>query len=143
MKRLIIAASVLLISTVTFANTLQSLNQAQVNEQLKGKTISTIPLVTINGALVNNTFTGFLDSNGNMDGHMANKPENDPISDTGTWTVSQNGTLCVTWQHWNNTKPICVSVYKVNNGLLFINEKSHALETIVLSDSIKNGKQVS
>lgn len=138
-----VASALLLLSSTSFALTMQSLDKSQVNKLVKGKTIVTIPLITLDGSLVNNTFTGYFDTNGKYTGQMANKPDNGPINDTGTWKVKSNGTLCVTWDHWNSSKPICVSVYKVNNGLLFINEKNHKLETMVLDSNIKDGNQLS
>lgn len=138
MKRLIIALAVLFSSSV-FADAIQSLDQSQVNQTLKGKTIATIPLVTLDGSLVNNTFTGYFNSNGKIRGQMAHTPASGPANDTGSWTVTENGSLCVTWDHWNSKKNTCVAIYNLNNGLLFVNQDTHKLETLILNDNIKNG----
>jgi hypothetical protein len=138
MKRLIIALA-LLFSTSVFADAIQSLNQSQVNQALKDKTITTIPLATINGSLVNNTFSGYFNANGKVIGQMAHTPASGPANDTGSWTVTENGSLCVTWDHWNNKQNTCIALYNVNNGLLFINQNTHKLETMVLNENIKNG----
>jgi len=140
----IVTASIaLLFSGITFAASMQSLSQNALNDQLKNKTITTIPLVTLNGALINNTFTGFFAADGKLQGQLNNAPSNGPKADTGSWMVKANGALCATWNHWNDNKPLCVLVYKVNNGMVFINEDNQKLETIILDDNIRSGNQIS
>jgi len=145
MKHVVLATSAALalaFSGLTHATSLQSLSESQVSSQVIGKTITTIPLVTMDGSLTNNTFTGYFNTNGELEGRMANQPENGPITDKGTWSLKTDGTLCATWNHWNSSKPICVSIYKVKNGLLFVNQQSHKLETIVLEENIKSGNKI-
>jgi hypothetical protein len=131
-----------LFSSFVHASTLTSLNQTEVKNQLGGKTITTISLITMDGSLTNNTFTGFFNSDGTLEGKLSNQPQNGPTTDKGKWTTKSDGTLCATWEHWNNTKPICVSIYKVKNGLVLVNEKTHMLETVILGDNIKQGNQI-
>jgi hypothetical protein len=142
MKYLLSFSILSLFTSIAFATNLQSLDQSQVNKALKDKTITTVPLVTIDGDLVNNTFTGFFGKDGKLEGRMAAKPDNGPEKDTGTWKVDGKGVLCATWDHWNNKQSICVSIYKVGNGLLFVNDKTKKLETVVLDDKIQNGNSI-
>lgn len=145
MKKLPIFASVLLLSFcgVALATSLQSLTKAQVVATIQNKTVTTIPLVTLEGKMINNTFTGYFDKNGQIQGQMENKPEGGPQTDQGQWTTKADGTLCATWQHWDQSKPICVSVFKLKNGLLFLNKDNKRLETIILDQNIKTGNQLS
>lgn len=145
MKKITIILSTIALtafSPITLAQSLHSLDKKQVMDMISDKTITTIPLVTLDKQLTTNTFKGFFDKSGTLTGQLASKPENGPQTDTGTWTVKSNGTLCATWNNWNQKQPICVSVYQVKNGLIFINADSKDLETLVLSPDIKSGNQL-
>lgn len=144
MKKLLWLTTIALATTnIAFAASLPSLTESQVKQELNNKTIVTIPMVTMNGHLINNTITASFNKDGKLSGQFSSKPDNnDPQADAGTWKVSSDGTLCATWDHWNQTKPICVAIYKVNNGLIFINHDTHKLETIVLADNIKPETQL-
>ena len=142
-KQLVLAATMsLFVMNIAMASTMQSLTQQQLKSQLSDKTITTIPIVTMNGHLVSNSLTAYLSKDGKLTGQFSSKPENDPISDIGKWTVDSKGTFCATWDHWNKSKPICVVFYKVENSLIIINHVTKKLETIVLNENIKTGNQV-
>lgn len=146
MKKLILlfsALSLLTFSSLSSAASLPSQNKMEVTKQFQDKTISTIPLVTINDTLVNNTFTGYFAKDGTVKGQFATKPDNADISDTGKWKVNSDGSICVTWDHWYENKPICVMTYKVANGLILINQKTKNFETMILSAQSKQGDQLS
>lgn len=145
MKKLLLLSSALLwaVCSVSFANSLESLSKTQVTQVIEGKTITTVPLATLNGQLINNSFTGYFDKSGKIQGQFTDKPSNGPQSDQGTWMVKSDGTICATWQHWDNGQPICVSVYKVSNGILFINTQNKKFESMVLEENIKTGDQLS
>lgn len=146
MKKIGLISAVILcaISTVSFGANLSALNKNQIMKDMEDKTMSTVPLVTLNNQLTSNTVTFYFGKEGKMMGQFATKPDNnDPQNDTGTWKVSSNGTLCVEWQHWNNASPICVNVYGLNNGYLFVNTKTHNFESMALKDSVKGGNQLS
>lgn len=145
MKKIAILSTGLLMiaSSMVCATSMQSLNKTQVTKELQGKTITTIPLVTLNNEFMTNTFTGYFDTTGQIQGQFATKPDNDPQNDQGTWVVKSDGTLCATWQHWDKSKPICVTVYKLSNGLIFINQTNKKLETLILDENIKDGNHIS
>jgi hypothetical protein len=143
MKKLaLLASATLLVSTFSFAQTLHSLDKDQVTKALQGNTIKTIPLVTLNNKLIENSMTGYFDQDGKIHGQLSNKPAGEPQADEGNWQVQADGTLCATWQHWNNKQPICVTVYKLTNGLLLVNKESEKFESLILQDSIKSGKHI-
>ncbi|EKD71025.1 MAG: hypothetical protein ACD_46C00291G0001 [uncultured bacterium] len=140
---LLMSALLFSISNLTFASAITSLNKAQVTNILKGNTITTISLATLNGTLINNSFTGYFDKSGQIHGSFATKPYSDQQGDRGKWVVKSDGTLCATWDHWHQSKPICVSVYKLENGMVFVNKENKKLETIILDENIKSGNQLS
>lgn len=145
MKKSVMLVSIVLLSLSAFAfgASMQSLSKAQTTQQIAGKTITTIPLITLNDQLIANSFTGFFDKNGQMKGQLASKPDNDPQTDEGKWIVKPDGTLCATWQHWHQNKPICVSIYKLTNGMLLVNQHNKKIETLILKENIKDGNQLS
>lgn len=144
-KSALLSALVLVsVSSLSFAASLHSLSKDQVMNALQDKTITSIPVITLNGQIINNnTFTGYFGKNGQLSGQLTNAPTNgDPQSDQGTWQVKPNGVTCVTWQHWNQGKPVCIYLYDAKNSLIFINTISGNFESMVLKNTIQNGNQV-
>jgi hypothetical protein len=144
MKKIAIvsAIAVAAISTVSFANAINSLKQNELKQILTDKTISSAPVITMDNHLTPNTFSGYFAKDGTINGKLANQPDNGPQADAGKYKIEANGNLCVTWDHWNNQKPICVSAYKVGNGLMLVNTESHDFENLLLSSDIKAGNQL-
>lgn len=145
MKKLQLASTIalLFVTSLCFATNLESLNKAQVTKQVQGNTITTVPMATLQGKLLNNNpVTVFFDKNGSVRGQFAEKPADSDQTDTGTWKVSADGTLCATWQHWDNSKPICVQVYNLNNALVFVNAKNKKFETMIMMENIKSGNKM-
>ncbi|MHB1948304.1 MAG: DUF995 domain-containing protein [Gammaproteobacteria bacterium] len=142
MKKLILATAILLsFSTVSMANSLQSLDKSKVKSLLDNKTITTISLTTLNGKTQDNVFTGYFSKDGKTNGSFASAPENQPQTDEGTWKVNDDGQLCMTWQHWNHAKEFCMSLYKTKNSIIFINQHDK-LESVVMLDKIKSGNKM-
>ena len=142
MKKLILATAILLsFSTISMANSLQSLDKSSVKSLLDNKTITTISLTTLNGKTQDNVFTGYLSQDGKTNGSFASAPANQPQTDTGTWKVNDDGQLCMAWQHWNNAKEFCMSLYKTNNSIIFINQQNK-LESVVMLDKIRSGNKM-
>jgi hypothetical protein len=108
---------------------------------LEDKTINTIPLASLHGNLIPNSVSVYFGKAGKLMGQFANKPENDPQSDQGTWQVKTDGQICVSWKVWTNDKPICVYAYKLANSLVFINT-DHKFESMVISENIQSGNQL-
>lgn len=137
-KNILAGIALLSFSTISFGASLQSLTKDQVTQMLAGKSMTTIPLVTINDQLLpNNPVTISFNKEGKVNGQFANKPDSDPQTDQGTWKINANGTTCVTWQHWNQSKPICVNIYSTNNSIIFINQATNNFESMVLKSDIK------
>lgn len=144
MKKLSLVATALLfsLSNLTFAASIHSLNQAEMTKIFQDKTATTISLATSNGKLIENAFSGYFAKDGKVQGQFASKLDNDPQSDTGNWAVKPDGSLCVIWQHWTHSKPICVAGYQLENGVVLVNKETNNLETVILDENIKAGNQL-
>lgn len=142
-KALVFSASLaLLVSNLGFANTLHPLSKDQAMKAFEDKTITTVPMVTLHGKLLdNNPITVFFSKDKQMTGKYANKPENEPQDDKGSWNVKANGVLCVTWQHWE-TAPICVYAYKLADSIIFVNADTNKFESMVMDDHIQVGNKM-
>lgn len=142
MKKLILASALLFsFSTASMANSLESLDQSKAKNALDNKTITTISLTTLNGKTQDNVFTGFFSKEGKTKGSFASAPADQPQTDQGTWMVQDDGKLCMTWEHWNNAKQFCMTLYKTKNSIIFINEKDK-LESVVMLDKIQSGNKM-
>jgi len=139
----IVLLALLSFSSVSMAASLVSMNNKQAKTALSDKTITTVTEVTLNGQLVENTFTGYFNKDGSMVGKLANAPaDGGPQNDKGTWKVQANGQVCVTWQNWNKAQPRCVMLYNLTNALLIVGPGNN-FETLVLNNNIQSGNQVS
>jgi len=137
-----IGTSVLLaLSTLNYASTISSLNKSEAMNTLGDRTMTTISAATLNGKVIPNSFTGYFAKDGTMNGGFVNKPDDAPQTDKGTWKVSNDGKVCVTWEQWFNGKEQCVYLYQLTNGLLIINTDK-GFESLVLKDDLKDGNQM-
>ncbi|AHE66226.1 hypothetical protein [Legionella oakridgensis] len=137
-----IAISAVLFSYSAFAETLTSLSKEEVLSTFQGKTIKSIPLANLDNRLIADSFMGYFDKNGQITGKFTKKPQgNDPQTDDGTWRVKDDGTLCVTWKHWFNSKEVCALTYPLGNGYLFVNPDNNNFESLIHKD-IKSGNQI-
>lgn len=107
--------ALLLVPSLSFAGTLTSLKQDEVTNVFSDKTITTISAATLNGKVINNSFTGYFSKDGKAKGSFDKKPDNDPQTDTGTWKADSNGNFCYKWDHWDGAKEECVSIYKLRD----------------------------
>ncbi len=138
---LTLAGTLLLAPSLCFAGTLTSMKKDEVTNAIADKTITTVSAATLNGKVVNNSFTGYFSKDGKSTGSFDNKPETDPQTDTGTWKVDSDGKFCYKWDHWDNNKEQCVSFFKLNNGILVINGQN-GFESMILSEQIRSGNQM-
>ena len=143
MKKLFVIFALLApVSSVVFAATnLVSMNQSQTTKAISDKTITTIPAVTIDGKVISDIFTCYFGANGKMNGKFAAKQADGPQVDQGTWIVKPDGMMCTTWEHWNHAKEKCVSLYKLNNALLFADSDLN-FKSLVLNSEVKSGNQM-
>jgi hypothetical protein len=141
MKKLLIATALLSLSTMSFGTALHSMNKTQVMSFLGNKTITTVPLTTLNSTLIRNSFTGFFNQNGTMSGQFERNPGNGgPKKDRGHWMVKSDGLTCITWQHWDKGQEKCMTMYQLSNSLLVVGP-SHNFETMILNNNVKSGNR--
>lgn len=140
-KKLVLSLALLSLSSISLAATLTSMNSTQTKNAFSDKTITTVSKVTLNGNLIDNSFTGYFNKDGTMIGKFSNPVSDGPQSDKGTWKVQGNGQFCFTWQNWDNAKQRCVTFYKLDNALLVVGPKN-VFETLILNTNIQNGNQM-
>lgn len=141
--RLLIATIVLLsVPSLNFASSISSMSKADITAALSDKTITTISAATLDNKVLPNSFTGYFGKDGKMAGGFAQKTEDAPQQDKGTWRVKNDGSVCMTWGQWFNGKEECVYFYKLGNGLLAIGA-DHNFESVILNSGIKTGNQIS
>jgi len=121
-----------------FAGSLQSLNKTDTLQLFSGKTIST-PVSKIQGVLISNPFKGYFSADGIMKAKFSNQLGNQAKNDTGKWVVNNEGDLCVTWQHWGGSTQHCMSLYKLSNGYILIDNDSNSFETLIPITGISSG----
>lgn len=138
---LALLAILLLAPSLCLAGSLNSMGKDEVVSAFSDKTITTIPAATLNGKVIKNTFTGFFSKDGKATGAFETKPSDDPQTDTGTWKVNADGLFCYKWDHWDGGKEECVSMFKLTNGYLVINDQN-GFESMILSELIKPGNQM-
>lgn len=107
-------------STWSFGSTLNSMNKTQLEQAFINKTLTSIPTDNLNGRTINNTDSVFLDAQGNIQSKMAHKPANAPQADKGVYSIEDNGTLHITWQHWDDAKPLCFHIFNTKNAYIAI-----------------------
>jgi len=140
MKLLPVAAVLLSVSSFSFAATLSSMNTSDVTDVLSDKTITTISAATLNGKVLPNSFTGYFSKDGKMHGKFVKQTDGAPQSDSGTWLVKDDGSVCMTWSQWFNAKEECVTFYKLQNGLLIVGTDQN-FESVILNSDIQSGDQ--
>lgn len=133
----LVFGSLILIST-SWAQTLTRMSKPEILDQVIDKTFTTISTTTLNHHMLDNRFTGYFGKDGQAWGQFSHKPVGDYQSDTGHWTIKPNGDFCCTWTHWSNSKEVCASFYKLNNGVLIITANQD-FETMILNKDIRSG----
>ncbi len=140
-KQLLLSLALFSISSVSLAASLTSMSSTEAKNALSDKTITTVSEVTLNGDLIDNTFTGYVNKDGTVTGKLANSSSNNPQTDQGTWKVKDDGKFCFTWQKWDNGQEKCVTFYKLSNAILVVGS-GNKFETLILDSNIKSGNHM-
>lgn len=142
MRKLVMVIAVFLsASQFSYAASLSSMNKSQASSTFTDKTITTLSAATLNGKVIQDSFSGYFGKDGKMNGKFSSKPADTPQADEGTWLTKSNGQVCFTWTHWNEGKERCVTLYKLNNAVLIIGP-DNVFETLIMNDNIKSGNQL-
>jgi hypothetical protein len=140
MKKYIVftLTALLVSSTLGFAATLQSLDKNQFIEAFVNKTSISIATDNLNGRTIDNTFSMFLDGRGNVIGKMSHKPANEPQMDKGIYSIDNDGTAYITWQHWDGAKKLCFRAFYTENAYINVG-CDNVFHTAFMKEAIKLG----
>lgn len=128
-------------NSMCFAATLNTLTKDQVIQAFVNKTSTSIATDNLNGRTIENTFAMFLDDKGNIVGKMSHKPANEPQMDKGIYSIDEDGTTYITWQHWDAAKKLCIHVFNTENAYINV-DCDNVFHTAFMKDSIKVGNQL-
>lgn len=131
----------LTINSLSFGAALISLNKDQFVKAFVDKTSISIATDNLNGRTIENTFSMFLDNKGNITGKMSHKPANEPQTDKGIYSIDEDGTTYVTWQHWDGAKKLCFHAFNTNNAYINVG-CDNVFHTAFMKDAIKAGNHL-
>ena len=135
------AAVFLLAYSSIFGAFLNSMTKDQIKQAFVNKTMVSIPVDNLNGRTIENTFSMFLDDQGNILGRMAQKPENEPQTDKGVYSIARDGSLYITWQHWDGAKKLCAHFFETQNAYIAI-DCANTFHTVFMKEAIQSGNRL-
>lgn len=128
-------------SSLSFGATLQSMSKQQIKQSILNKTFTSIATDNLNGRTIDNTFSMYLDNHGNIWGKMAHKPTNEPIADKGLYSIQNDGTVFITWQHWDGGKKLCAHLYNTKNAYISI-DCAGVFHTVFMKEATHSGNNL-
>ncbi|MDR3492080.1 MAG: hypothetical protein P4M12_08580 [Gammaproteobacteria bacterium] len=131
----------LTINSLSFSATLSSLNRDQFIKTFVNKTSISIATDNLNGRTIENTFSMYLDEKGNIIGKMSHKPVNQPQADNGVYSIDEDGTAYITWQHWDGAKKLCFHAFITNNAYINVG-CDNVFHTAFMKEAIKSGNHL-
>lgn len=137
----IIFVALLSINSLSFSATLNSLNRDQFIKAFVNKTSISIATDNLNGRTIENTFSMYLDDKGNIIGKMSHKPVNEPQTDNGVYSIDEDGTAYITWQHWDGEKKLCFHAFNTNNAYINVG-CDNFFHTAFMKEAIKAGNHL-
>ena len=129
------------ISFLSYAQTLESMDAKQLQQLLINKTLTSIPVDNLNGKDIANTFSFVFDGHGHALGKLAIKPQGEPQIDKGHYEIKEDGTVYLTWQHWDGAKQLCAHFFDTQNAYLAI-DCSNVFHTVFMKTAIKPGNAI-
>jgi hypothetical protein len=142
MKKAAIFVVMLFCSSFVFGANLKSMTKEQVEKALVNKTMTSIPTDNLNGRTIKNTFSMFLDGHGTIFGKMAQKPTNEPQTDKGIYSIGNDGSLYITWQHWDGAKKLCAHFFDTQNAYIAI-DCENVFHTVFMKEAVQSGNYLS
>jgi hypothetical protein len=120
MKKSLIFLIALLPYSLGFAATLNSIDKNQVKQILVNKTFSSGGTARFPGQSIGVVFTGSMDDHGIIRANFSQPTSLGPQNDQGTYTIKDDGRLCITWQHWHGAKEFCNYIYDAANAYMLV-----------------------
>lgn len=136
-----ICTILIIFSSPSFCATLNSLNKDEFINAFVNKTSVSIATDNLNGHTIDNTFSMYLDDKGNIVGRMSRKPSNEPQIDKGTYSIDDDGTAFITWQHWDSAKKLCFHAFNTDNAYINVG-CDNVFHTVFMKDAIKSGNHL-
>ncbi len=137
----IIFVALLTTNSLSFSATLKSLNRDQFIKAFVNKTSISIATDNLNGHTIENTFSMYLDNKGNIIGKMSHQPVNEPQTDNGVYSIDEDGTAYITWQHWDGAKKLCFHAFNTNNAYINVG-CDNVFHTAFIKEAIKSGNHL-
>lgn len=53
-----------------------------------------------------------MDGKGHIYGSMSQKPDNEPQTDKGVYTLENDGTVIITWDHWDRKEKLFAQLFE-------------------------------
>lgn len=125
----------------TMAATLHSMTKEQVQKTFINKTLVSISTDNLNGKTINNTFIMYMDDKGKIYGEMSHKPKDEPQSDNGVYTLENDGTISITWNHWDKHEKLYAQFYEMKNAYLAVSSDG-VFHTVFMKEAILPGKHL-
>jgi len=138
---IIILVALLTISSLSFSATLNSLSRDQFIKTFVDNTSISIATDNLNGRTIENTFSMYLDDKGKVIGKMSHKPVNEPQTDNGMYSIDEDGTAYITWQHWDGAKKLCFHAFNTNNAYIAVG-CDNVFHTAFMKEAIKSGNHL-
>jgi hypothetical protein len=129
------------INSLCFGTVLHSINKTQFNQSFVNKTFTSIPTDNLNGHTIDNTFSMYLDGQGNIWGKMSHKPANEPQVDKGIYTITNDGTFYITWQHWDGAKKLCGHIFNTQNAYISV-DCDNVFHTVFMKEASRPGNHL-
>ncbi len=117
------------------------MSKSQVQQAFVNKTFTSIATDNLNGRTINNTFSMYLDSKGNIWGKMSQKPANEPQTDQGVYTIKSDGSMNITWHHWDNKKELHALYFETKNAYVAVG-KDQMFHTVFMKEAIQSGNHL-
>ena len=140
-KNMMICCLLAINSSWVFGTALTSMSKEQIKQNIINKTFTSIPTDNLNGKTIDNTFSMFMDNDGKVYGKMSHKPTDEPQTDAGIYSISKDGTVYFTWQHWDGAKKLCFNVFQTQNTYLSIG-CDHVFHTAFMKADVQNGNHL-
>ncbi len=138
MKKSVGLLMITAMSTASFGLTLHSMGKTELAKAFENKTATSISIVKLDNKMIQNTITVFLDGKGHISGVMAQKPNNEPQKDQGTYLIKPDGAMYITWQHWHHATPIQAYFFDTKNAYVVI-DSNPVFHTVFLKSEMKTG----
>jgi len=129
------------IYSINFASTLQSMTREEIKKTFINKTLVSIPTDNLNGKTINNTFSMYMDGKGHIFGSMSLKPKGEPKTDKGFYSINPDGTMTITWDHWDKKEKLFAQFFETKNAYLAIG-LDNVFHTVFMKEFIVAGNKL-